>query len=116
MAPKTSKKAKKNANALIQSCTKEELKEIFNMIVRHGRMPDVGAPSPAAQERETFCADDIAEASIHLGTTIDIDLAHSMIEYIREYCNDDGEMGESGHVTRKDFERLIDMIQTKEEH
>ena len=107
-----------HANALIQSCSKEEIREIFDMVVHHGRINDKGAPvstaASALGKNVTFSANDIAEASIHVGTTIDIDLAHAMIEYILEYCSSGADTHHDGVgcdlVTLSDFDQLMEIL------
>ena len=117
MAPESSKKkAKKGtkrsgADVLIDSYSKEEIREIFDMVVHHGRIHNKGASlSSETGEAHTFSAKDIAEASIHVGTTIDTDLANAMVEYVHEYCSTNaGERGDGG-VTRSDFDQLLETL------
>lgn len=114
MAPESSKKkAKKGtkrsgADVLIDSYSKEEIREIFDMVVHHGRIHDKGA-SERTGEAHTFSAKDIAEASIHVGTTIDTDLANAMVEYVHEYCSTDAG-GRGSGVTRSDFDQLLETL------
>lgn len=110
-------------NALIQSCSKEEIKEIFDMIVQHGRINDKGAPdvpssvSASRGKDDRFSSNDIAETSIHVGTTIDTDLAYAMVEYIREYCPSDADIHHGGLgcdlVTQREFEKLMEILSTE---
>ena len=110
MSSKKKKGTKRTgANALIQSCSSEEIKEIFDMIVHHGRINhDEGVSPPSGREPWSFSANDIAEASIHVGTTIDTDLAHAMIEYVREYCTPAADNADV--VTQRDFDKLLEIL------
>lgn len=111
---------KRNSNT-IQSCSKKEVDEMFDLIVRRGHRLKEGCTYDTKASADSFSAQDIAEASIHLGTTIDLDLAHAMVEYVHEKWHPCPEHKNDEHVhvaaraqtlsrsvvTRGDFDVLV---------